>query len=93
MSTVTVKESHSLPADDVKTRLAQFEQDISKYGLKLNWNGDAAKLEGTGASGEVKVAPSDVTVVVKLGMMAKMAGIKPDKLEASIRKRLQAALA
>ena len=93
MSTITVKEGHGLASDEVKSRLGQFEQDIAKYGMKLNWNGDSAKIDGTGASGEIKVAPADVTVIVKLGMMAKMAGIKPDKLEASMRKRLQAALA
>ncbi|MCA9555923.1 MAG: polyhydroxyalkanoic acid system family protein [Myxococcales bacterium] len=93
MSDVVVTESHALPSDEVKSRLKAFEADISKYGMKLDWQGDRADIKGTGASGDVKVTPSSVTVTVKLGMMAKMAGIKPDKLQASIEKRLKAALA
>lgn len=93
MSDVVVTESHALPSDEVKSRLKAFEADISKYGMKLDWQGDRADIKGTGASGDVKVTPSSVTVTVKLGMMAKMAGIKPDKLHASIEKRLKAALA
>jgi putative polyhydroxyalkanoate system protein len=92
MSDVVVTESHSLPADEVKSRLKAFEADIDKYGMKLDWKGDRADIKGTGASGDVKITASTVTVTVKLGMMAK-AFIKPDKLHASIEKRLKAALA
>lgn len=92
MSDVVVTEAHSLPLDDVKGRLGAFEQDISKYGMKLEWSGNEAKLKGVGASGGVKVTDKDVTVTVKLGMMAKAAGIKADKLSGSIQKRLKAAL-
>ena len=93
MSTVTVTESHALSVDDAKKALADFEGDLSKYGMKLDWNGPNATLKGTGASGDVRVTNNDVTVVVKLGMMAKMAGVKPDLLEKSIQKRLRSALA
>ena len=75
MSDVNVSEGHSLSIEDVKSRLAAFEQDISKYGMKLDWSGDEAKLKGVGASGGVRVIASDVTVTVKLGMMAKAAAI------------------
>lgn len=92
MSTVVVKERHTLPVDQVKGRLGAFESDIAKYGLKLVWSGNNAELKGTGASGDVKVTASDVTVTVKLGMMAKVAGVKPELLEKSIEKRLKAAL-
>lgn len=92
MSTVKVTESHSLSIDDAKKSLEAFEGDISKYGMKLHWSGANAELKGTGASGDVKVTDSSVTVTVKLGMMAKMAGVKPDLLEKSIAKRLKSAL-
>ena len=61
MSDVVVTESHSLPLDEVKTRLGAFEQDIAKYGMKLDWAGNEAKLKGVGASGDVKVTASDGT--------------------------------
>ena len=43
-------------------------------------------------SGDVVVAEREVTVRVELGMVAKLAGIDPVKLESSIKKRLQSAL-
>lgn len=92
MSTITVTQPHTLSVDDAKKALASFEGDISKYGMKLSWNGPNAELKGTGASGDVKVTTSSVTVVVKLGMLAKAAGVKADLLEKSIEKRLKAAL-
>ena len=92
MSTVVVKESHNLPADEAKARLSSFEEEIAKYGMKAHWSGHNAELKGTGASGSVAVTTSDVTITVKLGMVAKLAGVKPDKLEASLQKRLKAAL-
>lgn len=93
MSSVVVKEGHALSAEEAKSRLVAFEQDISKYGMKLDWSGNNAELKGTGASGDVKVTGNDVTVTIKLGMMAKMAGIKPELLSKSIEKRLKSALA
>ena len=92
VSTVTVTQSHTLGVDAAKKALAQFEGDISKYGMKLVWNGASAEIKGTGASGDVKVTDNKVTVNVKLGLLAKAAGVKPDMLEKSIQKRLTAAL-
>ena len=45
-----------------------------------------------GISGDIAVSTSDVCVNLKLGMMAKAAGVKADKLEGSVRKRLVEAL-
>ena len=92
MSTVVVKESHSLSPEEAKGRLAAFEEEISsKFGLKTKWAGLRADLKGTGVSGDVNVTDADVTITVKLGLMAR-AVVKPDKLKASIEKRLKAAL-
>ncbi len=93
MSTVVVSESHSLSPEEAKARLASFDQEISKYGMKAHWNGLHANLTGTGASGNVDVTDSSVTITVKLGMVAKLAGVKADRLQASLQKRLTAALA
>lgn len=94
MSTVVVKQAHSLTPEEAKARLKPFEEELSsKYMLKLDWSGNKAELKGAAASGGIDVGASEVVVTVKLGMMAKMAGVKPDKLEASLKKRLDAALA
>lgn len=92
MSTVTVNERHELGIEGAKKALSQFEGDIAKYGIKIVWAGAQAELKGTGASGDVKVTENSVTVVVKLGLVAKMAGVQPEKLQASIEKRLRSAL-
>lgn len=98
MSTVTVTQAHTLGIEAAKKALASFEGDISKYGMKLVWSGSSGasgasgEIKGTGASGDVRVTDSSVTVNVKLGMMAKVAGVKPDLLQQSIAKRLKSAL-
>jgi putative polyhydroxyalkanoate system protein len=92
VSTLTVIQAHALGIEAAKKALAQFEADISKYGMKLIWSGASGELKGTGASGDVKVTETSVTVNVKLGMMAKIAGVDPDKLKGSIEKRLKSAL-
>lgn len=93
MSTVQVDQPHTLGSETAKKKLDGFAEDIKKYGMSLVWSGDSAELKGIGASGSVKVTPTNVSVVVKLGMMAKAAGVKPEKLQESIGKRLKAALA
>ena len=92
MSTIKITQAHRLTGEDAKSKLGAFESDIAKYGMRLDWKGNRADLKGTGASGAVDVTSSAVSVEVKLGMMAKMAGVKPDLLEKSIQKRLKSAL-
>lgn len=93
MATVRVEQPHALSIDDAKKALEKFAEDIAKYGMKLHWSGSEAELKGIGASGDVKVHSDKVVVTVKLGMMAKAAGVKADRLEGSIARRLQSALA
>jgi len=93
MSTIKVEKPHQLPIEEAKAAIERFGKDLeSKYGMKLAWSGNTAALKGTGASGDIKVEPERVIVTVKLGMLAKAAGIKADKVQASIDKRLTAAL-
>lgn len=92
MSTIRVQQPHALDPETARARLADFEADLAKRGAKLVWSGDRAEVKGTGVSGHVDVTATSVDVEVKLGMIAKAAGVKADKLEASIAKRLAAAL-
>ena len=91
MSTIKVVESHQKSSGEIKTGLSQFEEMFSKYGVKLAWSGDQATLSGP-VSGSITIGSDELSVTIKLGMMAKMVGIDPQRLEASIRKRLRAAL-
>lgn len=92
MSQIHVQESHNLPVSEARERASSFEDMFSKFGVKPKWSGNSATIKGPGVKGDVQVTDSDVTIDLKLGMLAKAAGIKADKLEASIRKRLRSAL-
>ena len=91
MSTINVREPHSKTAADIRAGLSQFEEMFAKYMVKVEWSGDRAELNGP-VSGFIAIHPSELEVQIKLGMMAKMAGIDASRLEGSIRKRLRAAL-
>ena len=91
MSTIKVVEPHNKSADDIKSGLSQFEEMFSKYMVKIVWNGHRASLSGP-VSGSIDIRQQELEVKIKLGMMAKMAGIDPQRLEGSIRKRLRTAL-
>ena len=92
MSTVQVRVPHGLGVEGAKTALNSFEADLAKRGAKLVWAGAQAEVRGPGVSGGVSVTEAAVEVSIKLGLLAKAAGVKADKLEASISKRLHAAL-
>jgi putative polyhydroxyalkanoate system protein len=88
MSDVRVTEAHSLSAEDAIARIKSFEEMLTKYGVKTIWKGTQAELKGTGVSGSINVSSSAVDIVVKLGLLAKAAGVDSAKLEKSIRRRL-----
>lgn len=92
MSEVRVTRKHSLSVDEVKVRVNAFEQAMQKYGVKAKWSGREAELKGTGVSGRLSIGDDEVTVTVKLGLLAKAAGVDVERLTQSIQKRLDAAL-
>jgi putative polyhydroxyalkanoate system protein len=92
MAEVKIIESHALNLDDARKRIDAFQETLDKYGVKAKWKGHQAALKGVGVSGSIVISSSEVTVIVKLGMLAKAAGIDAERLGGSIRKRLQAAL-
>ena len=92
MADIKVTESHSLSVDDAVLKVQSFEEMLKKYGVKSKWKSGHADLKGTGVSGSIDVTTSDVTVFLKLGMLAKAAGIDAERLQGSIQRRLKAAL-
>lgn len=91
MSDVNVVEPHNTTPDDAVTKVGLFEDMLKKYAVKAKWKGHDAELKGPGVKGSIVVDDTNVTVVVKLGMLARAAGIDPDRLSNSIRKRLRKA--
>lgn len=92
MADVRVTQPHALPPQDAKDRVQSFEDMIKKYGVKANWNGLSAQLKGPGVKGSIEVGTQAVEVNLSLGMLARAAGVDPQRLEGSIRRRLEAAL-
>ncbi|MGB5374869.1 MAG: polyhydroxyalkanoic acid system family protein, partial [Polyangiales bacterium] len=72
-------------------KLGGFEDMMKKYGVSAKWSGSHADLKGTGVKGAIDITDSDVRVELKLGMLAKAAGIDPDRLSKSIGRRLKEA--
>jgi putative polyhydroxyalkanoate system protein len=92
VSTVEVEQAHSLSIEEAKNALSFFENYVAKYGTKILWSGHNAELKGPGVSGRIVLTESMAKVSIKLGMLAKAAGVKPDLLQESIRKRMAKAL-
>ena len=93
MADVDVREPHSLDPDEAVKRVQGFEEVLTKYGVKSKWNGTHADLKGTGVTGSIDVGGEDVRIKLKLGMLAKAAGIDAKRLGGSIGRRLKSALA
>ena len=91
MADVSVTQAHNVSVDEAKTKIAEFEEMMAKYMVKANWKDSHADLKGPGVKGSIDVSDSDVKVAIKLGMLAKAAGIDAKRLEGSIQKRLKAA--
>ena len=93
MSNIRVEVPHALPTTEVQGRLANFSETLSKFGAKLIWKGNRAEVQGVGVSGEVVAEAGKVVVALRLGLMARAAGVDAARLESSIRRRLGEALA
>ena len=93
MSTITVRHPHNLPLDIARERINAFEETLNNFGAKLVWTANTAEVKGFGVTGTAELGEGFVEVCLKLGMMAKAAGVDPVRLEASIAKRLAATFA
>ena len=93
MAEINVNVPHTLSADEAKNRASAFEEMMSKYGVKAKWKGHEAQIKGLGVSGTMSITGSNVQVKLKLGMMAKAAGVDAKRLQASIERRLREGLA
>jgi putative polyhydroxyalkanoate system protein len=93
MSTITVRHPHNLSLVIARERINAFEQSLHKFGASLIWTDNTAEVKGFGVTGSAELGEGFVEVCLKLGIMAKAAGIDPVRVEASIAKRLAAAFA
>ena len=92
MSTIHITQSHEFDRTQARARLSFFEDTLSKYGVRLQWNAYEAAIKGVGVSGKITVSDTEVDIDLKLGLIAKAAGVDPERLESSITRRLTAAM-
>ena len=92
MGTIIIRQEHNLSIDEARDRLAAFETQMSQFGAKLVWKGARAEVSGLGVSGSAIVSECLVELTLKLGMLARAAGVDEDRLKGSISRRLVVAL-
>lgn len=93
MANITVEVPHSHSVAEVQRRLSGFSDDLQRFGASLKWKANRAEVQGFGVSGDVVCEANRVRVTLKLGLAAKVAGVDPTRLENTIRRRLESALA
>jgi putative polyhydroxyalkanoate system protein len=91
MAKVKVVQTHDVGADEAVKRLDSFEEMVAKFFVSLKWSGHQAQIKGPGVSGSIEVTDTQVTISLKLGMMARAAGVDAERLQGSISKRVAAA--
>jgi len=92
MGTINIRQEHSLSVDEARSRLAAFESQMSQFGAKLVWKGARAEVSGLGVSGSAVITEGLVELTLKLGMLARAAGVDEDRLKGSIARRLEITL-
>jgi putative polyhydroxyalkanoate system protein len=93
MPEVRVTEPHALTPEEVRSRLGGFSEMLGKYGVRLHWDGDRARIGGVpGVGGEIAVTRADVTVHVTVSRMVAMMGLDVPKMEGAVRRRLRQVL-
>jgi putative polyhydroxyalkanoate system protein len=70
MSTISIRRQHSLSKDkavDVADSVAK--QLGEEYGMRSKWKGDTLHFERSGVNGTLRLAPKEMLIDVKLGML------------------------
>lgn len=93
MTNITVRHPHNLSLEVARERINAFEETLHKFGASLVWSDNTAEVKGFGVTGSAELGAGFVEICLKLGMMAKAAGVDPVRVESSIAKRLAAAFA
>ena len=87
MADISMKRNHSVEKGVLRGRLEELAKDLkAKYGVRYRWEGDRCLLEGAGLKqGTVVISPTELSLEVTLGMMARL--LKP-KIEEEINKKI-----
>jgi putative polyhydroxyalkanoate system protein len=76
MATIRIDRPHHMSQRDAKALAERLACDFEKrFELVWRWDGDAIHFERRGATGQMQVGPTNLLLVVRLGMM--LAPLKP----------------
>ncbi len=86
MSKISIHRRHNLSHGQALAVAKKVTADLHKsYGIASKWRADCARIEGSGISGELTVAPKRFEIDLKLGLLLMMFR---DKIEAGIEAKL-----
>lgn len=71
MSTISLRQDHSKTSEELRDLIRQLAIKLEdKYQLKSSWvNDDELVVQRTGIKGRISLAPKEVRVEIKLGLM------------------------
>lgn len=74
MADISKTKSHSMDPEELRGRLEKLADEMTrKFGIKARWDEDTCHLSGPALKkGMLTMSPSEVTIELTLGMMAKM---------------------
>ena len=92
MSQINIAVTHEHPIEEAHRRVKSFEEKLKKFRVKSTWSGYRATVSGPGLSGNVRVDDRQVSLVLKIGMVARAAGANATKLKPIIEQHLRDSL-
>jgi putative polyhydroxyalkanoate system protein len=73
MSSISIRRPHSLSHQQAVDVANQVAVELAgKYGIQTSWSGKSLLVKGSGLSGELKLAPKQLELDIKLGMVLSM---------------------
>lgn len=90
MSGIDIRHAHALPLAQARTAVEQAVATLGqRYGLDYRWEGDTLHFVRPGVDGRIALAPGEVRVTAKLGMLlSAMKGTIQSELERLLAERL-----
>jgi len=90
MATIDIRHRHALPAAKARAAVEEVAVKLGrKFGLDYRWEGDTLHFVRPGVDGRIALAPGEVHVTAKLGMLlSAMKGTIQSELERLLAERL-----
>ena len=72
MTTIHIQREHTLPQDKLHQYVDELAAQLQhKLSMQYRWDGDTLHFSRTGASGTIKLQPTQLDIEIKLGVLLK----------------------